>query len=141
MRLVLALVLLVALSACSSGQDPPKSEPRSTPSPRPEVSESRACAEVRAGIDAFNAGEFRGTVDHFKAAVPLARDQADANPSQAAEDLLEAVTYYAELAPEDYPESARSSPEFAKYKTITLGQCVSATEPLKGSTNSPGVPA
>ena len=98
MRLILALVLLVAPSACSSGQESLKSEARSTPPVRPEVRESRACAEVRAGGDACKTEKFQGTVDHFKAAVPLDRAQAGANPSQAAEDMLGAVTYCAELA-------------------------------------------
>lgn len=158
MRLILALLLLVALSACSSEKDSPKAEPRKAPtsspsapatppsdqpsdepSAQPDASDSKACAEVRAGIDAFNAGDFATTIDHFELAVPLAEAQARSDSSKAADDLLEAVKYYAELAPEDYAESARSSPEFLKYKTITLGQCVTPTAPLDGSTKSPGV--
>ena len=144
MRIVLPLVLLLALGACSS-EDPPRAspsrEPTSSPSAQPDVSESSACTEVRAGIDAFNAGDFNGTVAHFELALPLARAQARSDASKAADDLVEAVTYYAELAPSDYPESARSSPEFLRYKTITLGQCVTATAPLEGPSESPGVPA
>jgi hypothetical protein len=150
MRLLLALVLLLALGACSSEKDSPRAEPRkaptsspsapeAAPSTQPDASDSKACAEVRAGIDAFNAGDFETTVDHFELAVPLAEAQARTDSSKAADDLLEAVRYYAELAPEDYAESARSSPEFLKYKTITLGQCVTPSAPLDDSTGSPGV--
>jgi hypothetical protein len=151
MRLVLALVLLVAVGACSSAKDSsgaaPTRAPTSSPSARPsgpgsgpDVSESRACAQVRAGIDAFNALDFEGTVAHFKLALPLARAQARAHSSQAAEDLVEAVAYYAGLAPKDYPLSARTSRDFAKYKAITLGQCVSPAAPLQDDpSGSPGV--
>lgn len=107
------------------------------PSPRPEelaVIDSEACQEVRTGIDAFNVGEFDETVAHFEEALALAEEQDDG--SAAAGQLVEAVRYYAELAAEDYPEAARSSPEFAKYKAITLGQCVSGVDE---SSESPGV--
>ena len=143
MRLLCALVLLLAMSACSIGSDsdasgsrqpgssPSSPDPSATPDPpeaaQPDASGTPACTQVRAGIDAFNAGDFAGTVGHFVRALPLARAQAGARPSKAADDLLEAVTYYAELAPDDYPQSAASSSEFAKYKAITLGQCVVAT--------------
>ena len=84
---------------------------------------STACDEVVRGIDAFNAGELDETVRHFELAVPLAESEADAADSRTADDLLEAVRYYADLPAEDYPEAAASSPEFARYKAITLGLC------------------
>ncbi len=84
--------------------------------------DSEACEEVRTGIDAFNVGEFDETVEHFEKALPLAEEQDDG--SVLASQLIEAVRYYAELDVELYPEAARSSPEFAKYKAITLGQCM-----------------
>lgn len=34
------------------------------------------------------------------------------------------MLYYAALDAELYPEAARSSPDFARYKAITLGQCM-----------------
>lgn len=89
------------------------------------------------GINAFNAGDFSITVDQFRKALPLAKAQVEADPSEAAADLYEAVSYYAELAPEDYPQSAASSPEFSKYKAITLGQCVSGEKPLEHTTAPP----
>jgi hypothetical protein len=152
MRLILALLLLFGLSACSFERESPTADPTRQPtsSPsapdsdaptQPDASDTKACEEVRAGIGAFNAGEYERTVEHFRLALPLAREQFRSNPSGAADDLVEAVTYYAELAPEEYPESARSSAEFAKYKAITLGQCVSGTEPLRESSESPGVTA
>ena len=102
-------------------------ETTTTPSPRSgnaTVFESEACDEVRAGIDAFNVGELDETVKHFQAAVPLTEEQDDG--SVLASQLIEAVRYYAELDAELYPAAAESSPEFAKYKAITLGQCVAA---------------
>ncbi len=134
MRLLLALVLVAGLGACSAEPESPGAEStrKATPSPsapepgapvQPDARDSPACAEVRAGIDAFNTGDYQETVKHFRLAQPLSRSQARTAPSQGAEDLVEAVNYYARLAPEDYPESARSSVEFAKYKAITLGQC------------------
>lgn len=158
MRLLLASGLLVGLSACSSGSESadaepekassssaptPDSAPTSAPgSPQPDASRTGACAEVRAGIDAFNADDYRATVAHFRLALPLARAQERADSSQAAADLVEAVRYYARLAPEDYPESARSSEDFLKYKTITLGQCVTPEKPLQDEpSESPGIVA
>lgn len=146
MRIILAAVLLFLLSGCSSDQRSGSAEPRKDTSPsasaaphcRPRSRSPRA-GPVRAGINAFNAGDFSITVDQFRKALPLARAQAQDNPSKAAEDLVEAITYYAELAPEDYPQSAVSSPEFLRYKAITLGQCVGGVAPLDGESESPGV--
>ena len=132
MRLLLASLLIVGLSACSSDPESPSATPSREPSASPSTrdpSPSKACAEVRAGIDAFNTEEYANTVAHFRLALPLAEDQAREKPSEAADDLVEAIRYYAELAPEDYPKSAISSPEFAKYKAITLGQCSPVGEP------------
>lgn len=86
----------------------------------------RACEEVRLGIDAFNAGELDETVTHFELAVPLAESEAAAQDSRESDALLEAVRYYADLPAEDYPEAAATSPEFARYKAITLGLCAPA---------------
>jgi hypothetical protein len=148
MRLLCALLLALGLSACSVEKDsgsaaPPETAASpSTPTPQPDASDTEACAEVRAGIDAFNAGDFAATVDHFRRALPLARAQGRSNASKAADDLVEAVSYYAALAPEDYPSSAASSSQFAKYKAITLGQCVVGQEPAPTKpSKSPGVPA
>lgn len=162
MRFLLAPVLValvVSVGACTPESDSPKAEPKkaatSAPEPgvpgdtgspgrpelsQPDMSATPACAEVRAGIDDFNQGEFAGTVMHFRLALPLAEQQARSRPSRSARDLVDAVTYYAELAPEDYPQSAGSSMEFAKYKAITLGQCVAGTESGSEPTD-PGVPA
>ena len=75
------------------------------------------------GIDAFNAGQLDETVAHFRLAVPLAEAEAASVDSRAASALVEAVHYYAELPAEDYPEAAATSPDFARYKAITLGLC------------------
>ena len=109
--------------------DPARSAPAdpgtpAAPTPRndrPAVIDSEACKEVRSGIEAFNVSEFDETVAHFEKALPLAEEQDDGSAS--AGQLVEAVRYYAELDADLYPEASRSSPEFAKYKAITLGQC------------------
>ena len=73
-------------------------------------------------VRATAAGErFAVAVEHFRAAVPLAQAQNDGG--REAELLLMAVEYYADLDPEDYLEAAASSPEFARWKSVTLGQC------------------
>lgn len=131
--LVAALVLLL-LGAC--GIDGPSSGRAGGGGPQPSAGAVAACDEVVAGIDAFNAGDFDATVAHFQKAIPLAEAEAKADESVAARDLLEAVHYYAELAPEDYLESSQTSPEFAKYKSITLGQCAPGAPPP-----SPGTPS
>jgi len=116
---------------------PPDPETPASPSPRSgddTVVDSEACEEVRTGIAAFNVGEFDETVEHFEEALPLAEEQDDG--SVQASQLIEAVRYYAELDAELYPEAARSSPEFAKYKAITLGQCMPAGG---GTSESPGL--
>jgi len=138
------LPLVVLIGACSNDTTGRAEGTSSTPSEsqgnadsdrategplEPAPAGTDACAEVRAGIDAFNVGEFEETVEHFVAAVPLAAAQLDRTESIAGEDLLEAVRYYAELAPDDYPAAALTSPEFAKYKQITLSQCGSPQPP------------
>lgn len=95
------------------------------PSQRSDGS-SAACDEVVAGINAFNASDYESTVEHFEKAVPLAVAEDDG--SDEATQLIAAVRYYAELAPEDYPEAANSSPEFAQWKAVTLGQCVTGSD-------------
>ena len=81
-----------------------------------------ACEEVRTGIEAFSDGDYDETVEHFEAALPLAEEQDDG--SATASQLIEAVRYYAALDAALHPEAARTSLDFAKYKAITLGQCM-----------------
>jgi hypothetical protein len=130
-----ALVLVALTSGCT-GTDAPRSNdeaPSATPSEdAAAVVDSPACTEVRAGIDAFNHGDFDETVEHFEAAVPLAEAQDDG--SETAGDLVDAVRYYAELDAERYLDASRSSPQFAMYKAITLGQC----RPAGDESDDPG---
>ena len=93
-----------------------------------------ACAEVRAGIDEFNAQDFDAPSRTSARPCRSPRTRPTTTRPPQAEDLLEAVRYYADLAPEDYLEASASSPEFAKYKAITLGQCASPA----GPSESPG---
>ena len=151
--------MLLVATACSGGdggddddetvRQPPAPAASATvsqqPSPPPQsngagsADRSETCAEVVAGINAFNAGDYRETVDHFVAAVPLAEAADDG--SAAAGDLLEAVRYYAALDPEDYPEASASSPEFERWKVVTLGQCVGGADTEDPGTDGPGVQA
>lgn len=126
------LVTPILLAGCSiAGSDDPLG-----PGPDVAPASTDACAEVRAGIDAFNTGDFDETIARFRDAEPLAERQLAADDSQEATDLLEAVRYYADLPAEEYPDAARSSADFEKYKQITLGQCVPIGEPVP---EDPGV--
>lgn len=135
---VVPLLLVLACGACG-GEDPPSGSPSEDPPAEPgpgtesAAATTPACEAVRAGIDAFNAGDYDETVDLFTEAVPLAEEQLDGSPQ--AEQLLEAVEWYAALPAEDYPEAAATSPEFQRYKDITLTQCDPA--PDGGAPSSP----
>ena len=123
------VVVVVLVGGCSGAGESAGSDDRPDAGTAEEdvaVVDSEACEEVRTGIAAFNEGDYDGTVEHFEAALPLAEARDDG--SEMAGDLVEAVRYYAELEAEEYPEAARSSPEFAKYKAITLGQCMPVGE-------------
>lgn len=122
MKLLLASMALVLVSGCSG--DTPGS---SSSAPSATTSTADVCVEVTAGIAAFNRGEFQQTVDLFRAAVPLAEAADHEQRSTDSGDLLDAVHYYAGLAPGDYLSASLSSPDFAKYKQITLSQCASDT--------------
>lgn len=139
-----AALLLVAglLGACASdGQGTRGTSSMLSPSASPSPSQSAdpapedgtpqetACDEVAAGIAAFNAGDLEATVAGFERALPLAEEEDARAGSRASADLLEAVRYYADLAPQDYPEASLSSPDFARYKAITLGQCLADRPP------------
>lgn len=72
-----AAVAVVALSAGCTGGEPRGSErgaTRAAPEPDVPVVDSEACEAVRTGIEAFNLGDYAGTVEHFEAAVPLAEE-------------------------------------------------------------------
>lgn len=123
MRTLLAAALLLATGACTSAtSNGPK-----------DLSAAEAvqqtCAEVLAGIDEFNREDYSATVEHFEKARPLARAYVEANSEPEARALLEAVTYYADLPPDSYPQAARTSEHFARYKAVTLSQCAAA-EPM-----------
>lgn len=131
MRFVTAAALLVLVSACSGG-----SERSDSPELTAAQAVQQACEEVRAGIDDFNRQDYVATVEHFEAAKAPAAVYADVDRAPEADDLLEAVEYYADLAPDDYPEAARSSKRFARNKAITLEQCV-AGEPIDETPATP----
>lgn len=121
MRILVAGVVLVVLTGC--GFPTPGGADQKT------VDEAAAatCGEVRAGIAAFNEEDYEATVDRFEKARPLAEEYAELSDGKDADDLLEAVDYYADLPAEDYREAFTSSRQFLEYKKITLGQCESGT--------------
>ncbi len=113
-----------AASAPSSSAPSTPADPGQGPGKEPaDPADSTTCAAVNNGIGAFNRSDFKGTVALFEKAVPLAQARDAAIGDAASAGLLEAVRYYADLAPEDYLVAAAGSPEFEKYKQITLGQC------------------
>ena len=139
MRLITlaAAALTLSLSACTGG-DGGSDVPDTKASSLSAAQAVRAtCVEVRAGIDDFNAEDYAGTVEHFEKARIPAKVYAKVNTEPEADALLDAVEYYANLSPADYPDAARSSENFARNKEITLTQCVSGSE---SDDESPGTP-
>lgn len=124
MRSLVVTAALLSVTACTTGASGDKSD-------QPSAAESvqLTCDEVLAGIAAFNRQDYAATVKYFEQAVPAARAYVEAEPGPEAEALLEAVRYYAGLAPRRYPDAARSSADFARHKTVTLNQCA-AGEPI-----------
>ncbi|MCW2799541.1 MAG: hypothetical protein JWQ70_1013 [Aeromicrobium sp.] len=96
---------------------------------------AKTCVEVRAGIDAFNDHDYDATTRHFKKAEVFAKLYYKKAQGAGSSTLLQAVDYYAHLPAKAYPEAARSSVDFARFKAITLGQC----EPVDGPTPDPQV--
>src|SRR5690242_4960947 len=96
--LAVALVLTLA-AACGSGGSDTTNEPTAA-----EL-QQQTCAEVRKGIDAFNQQDYDETVRHFKKAKKPAKVNAQVNTEPEADALLDAVEYYANLDPADYPEA------------------------------------
>ena len=131
--LVTAALVAVLASACSGASDDSR-----TDAPRLTAAEAmdRTCAEVRLGIDEFNRDDYAGTVEHFVKARTPAKVYAKVNEEPEADALLDAVEYYANLSPDDYPEAARSSENFARNKVITLEQCAS-DEPIDATPGTP----
>ncbi len=128
MRSLVAATLLLSLAACGSV---------GTSDAKPTTAElqQQTCAEVRKGVDAFNDHDYAGTASHFRKAIAPATAFAKTTSASDADDLLNAVRYYAGLQPHEYPEAARTSSDFAKYKSITLGQCVPSGEAPDGDGN------
>ena len=120
MRLFAAGAALVVLAGCGLGSSGPDQDTI-------DDAASETCAEVRSGIDAFNEKNYTRTVDHFMKARPLAKRYAELSDDKKADDLLEAVDYYAHLPAEDYPRAFANSRRFLEYKKITLGQCETGT--------------
>ena len=116
MRPFVARAALVALAGC--GLSPAGPDQDSI-----DDAAAETCSEVRSGIDAFNHKDYTGTVAHFVKARPLAKRYAELSDDKEADDLLEAVEYYAHLPAKEYPRAFANSRRFFEYKKITLGQC------------------
>ncbi|MGH3458949.1 hypothetical protein [Aeromicrobium sp.] len=121
MRPLVACAALVVLAGCGF--------PSIGGADQDEIDDAAAqtCAEVRSGIAAFNERKYTATIDHFVKAKPFAKRYAELSDEKKADDLLEAVEYYANLPADEYREAFASSRQFQKYKEITLGQCETGT--------------
>ncbi len=115
-----ACAALMVLAGCGLGPSGPDQDTI-------DDAAAETCAEVRSGIDAFNEKNYSGTVDHFMKARPLAKRYAELSDDRKADDLLEAVEYYAHLPAEEYPRAFTNSRRFLEYKKTTLGQCKAGT--------------
>lgn len=128
-KFIAPFLVLAFLAACgSSGSDADALAKLSA-----KTLGAKTCVEVRAGIDAFNDHDFTSTQTHFKKAEVFAKLYYKKAQGAGSSTLLQAVDYYAHLPPKTYPEAARSSADFARFKAITLGQC----EPADGPTPDP----
>ena len=134
MKILGAVALLLALAACGGGSGGPAAPAKSTLSASEAM--RATCSEVRAGIDEFNRDDYAGTVEHFVRARKTAKVYATVNEEPEADALLDAVEYYANLSPDNYPEAARSSESFARNKVITLEQCAS-DDPIDATPGTP----
>jgi hypothetical protein len=92
-----------------------------------DAAASLTCAEVRSGIAAFNEKDYAGSVHHFIQARPFAERYAELSDQKEADDLFEAVEYYAHLPAQDYRDAFAHSRRFLVYKKITLDQCDTGT--------------
>ncbi len=133
-----AVLLLLVLCGCSGAPSDPPAGAASAEATADPV-DSAACEQVRAGIAAFNQGDYEETVARFVGAVPLAEEQVDG--SVAADELLEAVRWYAALPAERYLAASRGSAEFERYKQVTLGQCMPVGDEPSPTASEPGVEA
>ena len=120
MRPFVACAAVVAVAGCGLGPSGPDQDSI-------DDAAAETCSEVRSGIDAFNHKDYTGTVDHFVKARPLAKRYAELSDDKKADELLEAVEYYAHLPAEEYPRAFTNSRRFFEYKKITLGQCETGT--------------
>lgn len=115
MRLLVTLLAVLALtSACTGGDAQDEGA---------QGAFDRTCSLVRSGVAAFNEGDYDTTVERFRAAEDPARELSEATDDERADELLEAVEYYADLPAEDYQEAFETSPEFKRHQATTLGQC------------------
>jgi hypothetical protein len=119
MRPLVACATLAALAGCGLGPGPDQDAI--------DDAAAATCSEVRSGIDAFNDKDYTGTVDHFVKARAPAKRYAELSDDEKADELLEAVEYYAHLPAEEYPTAFANSRRFLEYKKITLGQCETGT--------------
>jgi hypothetical protein len=125
MRTLVATVAVLVVAGCGGAESDQADVPRLTAA----QAFDRTCELVRDGIDEFNRHDYAGTVASFRRAKAPAKVYATMNQEPEADALLDAVEYYANLAPADYPEAARTSEHFARNKAITLSQCAS-DEPI-----------
>ena len=114
-----ALVLLTVLAGCGSTNTSNSKDAVA----KSATSMAAVCVEVRAGIASYNSGDLESVQPRFVKAEVAAKKYAKASSSSRADDLLEAVKFFAAVPPASYSEDARARKLFQKYKAITLGYC------------------
>lgn len=136
---IAALALIAAGAATAGCTSSLSDEARAVPAQEDRADApfaSPTCEAVRAGIAAYNAGDLPRSLQAFSDAVPLARTRAQRmsgrDGSMEAQDLLEAVEYYAGLSTEQLGEAFPASPETRRYQDVTLSQCQPLPSGLDG---------
>ena len=124
---LVGLALLAALAGCGSSGDPKPSDAATAPSAR-----EATCIEVRAGVAAYNAQDLDAVQPHFVRAEVFARKYAKESSSREADDLLDAVKFFADVPPSGYSKDEAALKLFEKYKAITLGDCVNGIQDDSG---------
>ena len=130
---IVTLAMLAVLAGCGPSKDPePKATETSSSSPREDT-----CIEVRAGVASYNAQDLDSVQPHFVRAEVFARKYAKQSSGKEADDLLEAVRFFAKVPPSGYSKDAASMKLFEKYKAITLGDCLNGDQDNSGD-EAPG---
>lgn len=125
-RAVVAWTVLAVLAGCGSTSTSKPIDDKPSPSAR-----ESACVEVRTGIAAYNTKHFKEVQPSFVKAKVFAERYVKSSTDTAADKLLEAIIFFAEVPPDSYTKDAKTLKLFEKYKAITLGDCENDDEPAQ----------